>query len=210
MAGAFAWFLIGQLAAASSPADSIYATSALRVLVARAATENHAPPPALRSYRSRVETEISLLLRDTLGREHSAELEQLASNATWQRSGRYDLHIAGYRSQNVGVPYSTLTFVRAWTVPTLYGERLSLGAYFNQSGRRTDTLVAVHPFAADRDSYYRYSGGDTVATLRAGRRTIFVARLRVRPRVRAATRFAAFDGEIDLDAERGQIVRMRG
>jgi hypothetical protein len=188
-----------QLAAAT-PVDSTYASAALHALVARAATENRFPPAALKAYRSRIETELSLLIRDTLGRERSAEVE---------RGDRYDLHIVGYRSQNIGVPYSTLSLVRGWTVPTLYGDRLSLGAYFSSS-RRNDTLVAVHPFSSDRDRFYRFSGGDTVATLRSGSRTISVVRIHVHPDIRGSTRLAAFDGEIDLDAERAQIVRMRG
>src|SRR2546430_12767291 len=102
------------------PRDSIYSSPGVRRLVARAAAENRVPPPALRSYRSHIETELSLLVRDTLGRERSAEVEQLATDATWSRDDRYGLHIVGYRAQNVGVPYSTLSLVRAWTVPTLY------------------------------------------------------------------------------------------
>jgi len=178
-------------------------------MVTAAAAANRRPPPELRSYQSHIETELSLILRDTLGREHTAEVEQLATRATWDRSGRYELHVVGYRSQSVGVPYSTLSIVRAWTVPSLYGDRLSLGAYFARS-RTGDTLIAVHPFAADRDRFYRFSGGDTVATLHAGSRRIPIARIRARPSFREATRLGAFDGEIDIDAERGQIIRMRG
>jgi hypothetical protein len=178
-------------------------------MVASAAEANRLPPPELHSYQSHIETELSLILRDTLGREHTAEIEQLATAARWNRGGRYELHVVGYRSQSVGVPYSTLSIVRAWTVPSLYGERLSLGAYFARS-RTGDTLIAVHPFAADRDSFYRFTGGDTVATLRVGSRRIPIARIRVRPTLHGSTRLGAFDGEIDLDAERGQIVRMRG
>src|SRR6185436_13852369 len=149
--------LCAQLAAAT-PVDSTYATAALREVVARAAIQNRYPPPALKAYRSRIETEFSLLIRDTLGRERSAEVEQLATDARWTRGDRYDLRIVGYRAQNIGVPYSILSIVRAWTVPTLYGDRLSLGAYFSRS-RRSDTLVAVHPFSSDRDKFYRFSGG---------------------------------------------------
>jgi hypothetical protein len=178
-------------------------------MVAGAAEANRRPPMELHSYESRIETELSLILRDTLGREHTSEVEQLATSARWDRGGRYELHVIGYRSQSVGVPYSTLTIVRAWTVPSLYGNRLSLGAYFARS-RTGDTLIAVHPFAADRDSFYRFTGGDTVATLQVGSRRIPIARIRVRPILRGPTRLGAFDGEIDLDAERGQIVRMRG
>jgi hypothetical protein len=190
-------------------ADSTYSTPALRRMVAAAATANQLPPPELSGYRSHIETELSLILRDTLGREHTAEVEQVATSATWNRDGRYDLHIVGYRSQSVGVPYSTLSIVRAWTVPSLYGDRLSLGAYLARS-RTGDTLIAVHPFAPDRDEFYRFSGGDTVATLRVGDRRIPIARIRVRPNFHGPTRLGAFDGEIDIDADRGQIIRMRG
>jgi len=201
--------LVAQIAAASAPTDSIYSTPALRQVVERASVQNRNPPPSLRGYRSRVETELSLLVRDTLGREQSAQIEQLATDATWTREQRYDLHVIGYRSQNIGVPYSALSFVRAWTVPTLYGDRLTLGAYFKSANTR-DTLIAVHPFATDRERYYRFSGGDTVTTLRAGTRAIPVVRIHVTPTIRDTTRFAAFDGEIDLDGDRAQIIRMRG
>jgi hypothetical protein len=201
--------VVAQITAAAAPADPTYSTPALRHLVERAAVENHEPPASLRAYRSRVESELSLLVRDTLGREEAAEIEQFAANARWIRNDRYDLRIVGYRSQNIGVPYSALSFVRAWTVPTLYGERLTLGAYFNPSGGR-DTLIAVHPFSSDRDRYYRFSGGDTVTTLRAGQRSIPVVRIHVQPSIPDSTRLAAFDGEIDLDADRAQIIRMRG
>ena len=178
-------------------------------MVAMAAESNRLPPTSLRSYRSRIETETALIIRDTLGREHSAEIEQIASEGRWSRDGRYELHILGYRSQNVGVPYSTLTIVRAWTVPTLYGERLSLGAYF-AAAKRSDSIVAVHPFAADRERFYKFSGGDTVTVLRVGTRRVPIARVRVSPNVRGNDRWGVFDGEIDIDADRYQIVRMRG
>lgn len=205
--------LIAQLAL---PADGVYASAALRDLVGRAAIQNHAPPPAFRRYDAHVETEVSLIIRDTLGREGVAQTEQLASSVRWARDGDYDMHIVGYRSQGVGVPYSTLSFLRGWTEPSLYGERVRLGAEFvgnsdsTTSKARSDTVIAVHPFAADRDGYYRFSGGDTVTVLRSGTRVITVVRLHVVPRLRDSTRLAAFEGEIDLDAERQQIVRMRG
>ncbi len=201
--------LIAQLATATS-AESVYATPALRDFVAAAAAANREPPPALRGYDGRVETEMSLMVRDTLGREHAAEIEQLAANAQWTRGGVYDLHVVGYRSQSIGVPYSILSIVHAWTVPTLYGDRLTLGAYFSDRRRINNTLTAVHPFASDRDRFYRYSGGDTIATLHEGARSIPIVRVRVHPYFRGATRLGAFDGEIDLDATRHQIIRMRG
>lgn len=198
-----------QLSTSQRTTDSIYSSSALRDVVAAVSAANHRPPAGLRGYRSHIETELALVLRDTLGREHAAEVEQLATEAHWTHAERYELHIVGYRSQNAGVPYSTLSIVRGWTVPTLFGERLSLGTYIAGPNRR-DTLIAVHPFAADRERYYRYSGGDTVAVLRIGARRIPIARIRVRPRFQDRTPLAAFDGEIDVDAIRNQIIRMRG
>jgi hypothetical protein len=203
-------FLWAQIAAATPAQRPNYSTRALRDLVAAAALANREPPEALRAYRSHIETETSLLIRDTLGREHTAEVEQMATQAEWTREGHYDLHIVGYRSQSVGVPYSTLSIVRAWTVPSLYGERLSMGVYFAPSRRRSDTLTAVHPFATDRDEFYRFEGGDTVATLHSATRTIPIVRIRVHPTFHGLTKLAAFDGEIDLDADRKQVVRMRG
>src|ERR1019366_3153383 len=41
-------------------------------------------------------------------------------------------------------------------------------------------------------------------------RAIPIVRIHVTPHLADSTRFAAFDGEIDLDATRHQIVRMRG
>ena len=202
-------FAFAQLAIAQHQPDSVYSSPALRAMVAAVAAANHEPPPELRGYQSHIETESSLLLRDTLGREHTAEVEQFATQATWEREGRYQLHVVGYRSQSVGVPYSTLSIIRAWTVPSLYGERLSLGAYLTR-GRDNDSLIAVHPFASDRDEYYEFSGGDTVAVLRVGSRRIPIARIRVHPLLRGRTGLAVFDGEIDIDAQRMQIIRMRG
>jgi hypothetical protein len=202
--------LLAPLAVAASQADSTYASPALERAIAAAAAANHRPPPTLHSYRSRIETEISLLVRDTLGREHTAEVEQLATAATWSRDGRYDFHIVGYRAQSIGVPYSALSIVRAWTVPSLYGERLRIGVYPAASRPGSDTIVAAHPFANDRDEFYRFTGGDTIAVLHSGTRDIPIVRVRVHPRLGAKAHLAAFDGEIDLDADRGQIVRMRG
>ena len=206
----FSLFLCAQLAAATPAQDSTYASGVLEATIAAAALANRRPPETLRAYRSHIETEISVLIRDTLGREHTAEVEQFATSAHWSRDGRYDLHVVGYRSQSVGVPYSSLSLVRGWTLPTLYGERLSLGTYFPGSRPRSDTIISVHPFAADRARYYRFAGGDTVAVLHAGGRRIPLVRILIRPRIREPTPLALFSGEIDLDADRSQIVRMRG
>ncbi len=221
-------FLVLQLAAASRSAPT-YSTPALEAFIAAAATANRAPPPDLLGYGARIESELSLLVRDTLGRERVAQVEQVAMTATWARGADYSLRVIGYRSQTVGVPYSAFSIARSWTVPYLYGDRLTLGVDVGQSGSATkrgaeaadstgrrprdDTLRAIHPLAADRASYYRYSGGDTVAVLHSRARAIPIMRVRVMPHLDAVsdgTRISAFDGEIDFDAERREIVRMRG
>jgi hypothetical protein len=203
-----------QLAAASDP---IYSSPAVRDLVNGAAVANHAPPPSFAGYRAHVETEFSLLLRDSLGRERSAQVEQLASAVHWTRGESYDMRVVGYRTQSIGSLVSMMSFVNGWTEPSLYGERLTLGVQIlSDTGppktrrRGANVIVAVHPFAADRELFYRYSGGDTVVVMHTLGRTIPIVRLHVTPRLRDSTRFAAFDGEIDLDADRRQIVRMRG
>ena len=103
------------------------------------------------------------------------------------------------------------------TAPTLYGTWLQLvvllGAPPDPKAptRRPATgwITAVHPFSYDRDRYYRFSGGDTVVTMSSATRIIRLVRVRVTPRLGDARRLAAFEGEIDLDADRHQIVRMR-
>jgi hypothetical protein len=197
-------------------ADPIYSTQAVRDLVNGAVIANHAPPAAFAGYRAHVESEFSILLRDTLGRERTAQVEQLASAVHWTRGERYDMHVIGYRTQSIGSLVSMMSFVNGWTEPSLYGERLTLGVQIladtlpARRRPRSGAIIAVHPFAADREQYYRYSGGDTVVVMHTLGRTIPIVRVHVTPHLRDSTRFAAFDGEIDLDADRRQIVRMRG
>lgn len=215
-----------QLTVQAPHPDSVYSSPELATFIAAAAAANRLPPLSMRGYQARVESELSLIVRDTLGRERAAQIEQLAMNAAWERDRRYDLRVIGYRSQSVGVPYSALSFARSWTIPYLYGDRLTLGVDFiydratsakdsankKPGDRAKDTLHAVHPLARDREQFYRFSGGDTIARLRTRNRTIPIVRVHVTPMLDSAreTRIGAFAGEIDFDAERHQIVRMRG
>ena len=221
-------FLLLQLAAATPP-KPIYSSPALEAFIAAAATANRAPPSDLLGYGARIESELSLLVRDTLGRERVAQVEQVAMTAAWRRGADYNLRVIGYRSQTVGVPYSALSIARSWTEPYLYGDRLTLGVDVGQavapakrrmggpdsSAKKSggDTLRAIHPLAMDRSVYYRFSGGDTVAVLHSRARAIPIARVRVTPELDSVSegeRLGAFDGEIDFDAERHEIVRIRG
>lgn len=194
---------------------------ALSDLLADASRRN-VLPTALLSYKSRVETEIAVILKREEGTEAVGAVEQVASILRWTRTGLYDQHVVGYRAQQSGANLSTLSaFQTGWLTPSLYGNRLRVvrrgrtadasgGASRAVRGDGSDTLPAVHPLAVDRDLYYRYTGGDTVVTMRVGDRAIPIVHVRVQPRADVKARVLLFDGELDLDASRGALVRMRG
>ena len=175
-------------------------------------------PADLIAYKSRVETEISMLLRREEGTEAVGAVEQVASTMRWTRSGVYDQHVIGYRAQQSGPNVSMLSvFQTGWLNPTLYGNRLRIRTRNSRSSARSsvrgdgaDTLPAVHPLAVDRERYYTYSGGDTIVTIRLNDRSIPIAHVRVTPRPGITSPVVLFDGELDLDASRGTLVRMRG
>lgn len=210
--------VMAQLGAAQpKPADPPYATEALRLIIQAAAIANREAPSRLNAYRAHLESEIGLLIVDTLGRERTGQVEQLGGTATWSRDSGYEAHVLGYRTQSAGLPISMVGIVRGWSLPMLYGERLLMGIEATSNNdvdttrrNKREPLVAVHPFAADRDQYYRYTGGDTVAVLTTAKRRIPLVRIRVKPNLPPEVRVAAFDGEIDIDADRHEIVRMRG
>jgi hypothetical protein len=208
------------LTAQTDPARTDPATApaprALRELLADASRRN-VLPPALISFTSHVETEISVLLRREEGTEAVGMLEQVASTLKWNRTGFHDQRIIGYRAQQTGANLSLLSvFQTGWLNPVLYGNRLRVRS--NSSRRTTplrggsdgaDTLPAVHPLAVDREQYYRYSGGDTIVTMRAGDRVIPIAHVRVQPRTDVTGKVVLFDGEMDLDASRRWVTRWR-
>ncbi len=196
-----------------------YENAALRALVAEAAEANRRVPAQLGGYTADLETEISIGNRRSERMEMSVQLEQIASRLSWDRTGQYEQTVIGYRSQSVGTSIATLGFFRAgWAIPSLYGNRLALlfGRDTTQSTRRRrdrrggDPQYAIHPLAADRDAYYRFSGGDTIFTMRVDGREIPIVRLDVQLRDDVPNRSVVFVGELDLDATRKQLVRMRG
>jgi hypothetical protein len=205
------------LPAPDSTPDSVYATPALRALVARAATRNGAVPLGLDSYQVAVESELSVLLRSPSGTEGATQIEQVETMARWRRSGAFTQRVIGYRSRLTGINFSALTVLKqAWVVPVLYGNRVGL-FLGRDTTRRTRRPVArdagvrvVHPFARDRETVYRYSGGDTAVTIRVNGRAIPVARIHVGPRPHLPRRVVVFEGDIYLDVRHAEIVRMRG
>src|SRR5438128_10693995 len=200
-----------QVSTTAPVADS---SPGLSTLLAEAARVNDQIPNRLMAYRARIESEMSLVLLDSGGRERTAQLEQIASDVRWRAPDRYDQRVIGYRNQSIGPTFSLMSFFGGWTVPTLYGNRLQLGVTsatdphrVMSAGRRS---LAIHPLAANRDQYYLYEGGDTAVTLYSNARRIPIARIRVTPRPDAPGDAILFLGEIYLDADWKQIVRMRG
>jgi hypothetical protein len=220
-------FLVAQLAAVVNLDTATYASPALRSLVAEAVLVNTRVPAMLGGYHATLESEIAIGERDGAGHEAEESIEEVASELTWRRTGTFEQHIIGYRSQALGLQFASIGFFRnSWVVPSLYGNRLSLlfgmdtggshgsGSRANaaRSGDRgaQSTLVAVHPLSVDRDLVYRFRGGDTVEHVTVGGRDIRIVRIEVEPRPTLPFRAVVFSGEIDLDAERKHVVRMRG
>ncbi len=202
---------------AAGDTSAAYSSPALEALVARAAQRNRIVPAGLVSYRVETESELSLLIHRRDGSEGATQVEQVASLVRWDRSGALSQHVIGYRSRFSGPNISALALIKqAWIVPTLYGNRLSLflGRDTTHLARRAiarDTAVrVVHPFAPDRDSVYRFSGGDTALTMRLLTRQIPVALVHVAPRPHLRRRTVLFHGDVYVDLAHAEIVRMRG
>jgi hypothetical protein len=200
--------------------DSLsYTSPALRTLVAEAAELNRRVPDELGGYRASLESEISIGNRRSEGMEMAVSLEQVASTLTWDRTGAYQQEVNGYRTQAIGTTFASLGLFRSgWAIPSLYGNRIALlfGRDTSDAGRRRnrrrggDPLYAIHPLATDREQYYRFSGGDTVVIMRANGREIPIVRVKVALRPDVPAKSVVFLGEIDLDANRRHIVRLRG
>ncbi|MGH8436306.1 MAG: hypothetical protein ACRERX_17920, partial [Pseudomonas sp.] len=193
--------------------DSTYTTPAVRAIVERAALHNAAPPASLSAYSARVETEVLLTLSDPEKRETVLQIEQFASELFWRHDGGLAQEVVGYRAQMAGLNISALTYLTVpFVVPTLFADRLDFirfqGPSRNDSGRfrRPRTL---HPLAETRARVYRFSGGDTTMIQLPGR-VMPIVRVHIEP-VREPDRpTLVFDGDIDIDAVRHQIVRMEG
>ncbi len=217
------FLVVAQLAIA----DPALRSRALHDLVAQAAEHNRSAPASLHEYRAQVESEIAVLARRADGEEGAISLEQSQNEIRWQRGGDFSQHMTGYRARQAGPTLSALAVLRtAWGIPMLYGNEF--GGFFGGHGPEGGTdgaaasrirardastygAVAVHPFGPEGERVYTFSGGDTVVTIRTERRAIPVVRVLVEPRRdQEVWPVVVFRGEIDLDADRGEIVRLRG
>jgi hypothetical protein len=197
---------------APAPVDSV---AALAALIAEASLVNARVPERLRAYRARLETEMSLVIVDSGGRERTAQVEQVASDVRWRAPDRYDQHVVGHRIQAVGPMFSLMSLFGGWTTPTLYGNRLRLGVMApnaaHWTARQDAASLAIHPLAANRDLYYFFGGGDTAVTFYStNQRRIPIARVRVTPRPDAPGDAILLSGEMYIDVERKQVARIRG
>src|SRR5256714_653925 len=214
---AIAFLVLGSvpaLCSAQVPLPTPTDSSALGRLLTDAARVNSQIPDRLRAYRARIETEMSVVVLDSGGRERSTQIEQIASDVRWRAPDRYDQRVIGYRSQSIGPTFSLMSFFGGWTVPTLYGNQLRLGVVAASDPNRvvntTRQNLAVHPLAYDRSQYYVFEGGDTAVTLYSPARRIPIAHVRVMPRPNPPGDAILFMGDMYLDADWKQIVRMRG
>lgn len=197
-----------------------YESVRLKEIVEEAVRANRRVPPALGSYTAQVESEISIGSKRPDQGELSFSVEQVASTLRWDRTGAFEQRVTGYRSQALGLQFATVGLFRnAWAVPSLYGNRLALlfgrdtserGPPVGRGRSSRATAFAIHPLAEDRERVYRYRGGDTVVTLRMNDREIPIVRVEVDVRPDVPSETVVFTGELDLDAVRQQIVRMRG
>ena len=203
---------------AQQPDTTTYSSAALRTIVVRAVELNRAVPPGLGRYTSHVETEFTMGVRTRDARDIELSMEQAASTLTWDRTGEAEQRIIGYRAPQSPVGLLSLGIVnRSWVVPALYGNRLDV--FFGHDSARAprgadppprDTLRLVHPLAVDRERYYTFRGGDTTVTLNIGGRDIPIVRVDVTPRENLVGPAEVFSGELDIDATRYHLVRMRG
>src|SRR5687768_13312239 len=99
--------VMAQLAAPLS-SDSTYSSPNVRRLVESAVALNRRVPDSLRAYHARVESELAFVARQPDGIEQTFAVEQTESVIGWQRSGRFEQRVIGYRSQSVGLTFSAV------------------------------------------------------------------------------------------------------
>lgn len=210
-----------QATAVSVAGDTAtYQSPALRDIINEAVRFNRRVPAGLGAYRAQMESEISIGSQRPDKGEQSVSVEQIASELTWSRTGAFEQRVIGYRSQAAGLQFASISFLRdAWAVPSLYGNRLALLFGRDTTGRRPSirrpviersTVYAIHPLAEDRERVYRFRGGDTVEVLQVNGRAIPVVRVEVEPKDGVPDATVIFTGELNLDATRKHIIRMRG
>jgi hypothetical protein len=213
-----ALLLVLQVAAQSTQGDSTYSSPALRALVGRAAARNELPPPALRAYAAKFESELAVVKGLPGPIEGTVTVDQVGGEFRWDREAGYGQHQVGYRQETTGVPLPTSSFLYSgWVIPNLYGPELK--TFGNESSEPTVSITAtptgaevktVSPLAPDRDRIYRFSGGDTVTLAFPDGPAERLIRVRVEPREDLQHETQVFRGDFYLDPATTQLRRIRG
>src|SRR5256714_14808417 len=131
--------------------------SPLAALLREAARINSQIPDRLRAYRAHIESEMSVVVLDSGGRERSTQIEQIASDGRWRAPDRYDQRVVGYRSQSIGPTFSLMSFFGGGAGAALYGNqpRPGVGAASGpgQILNNARPNLAVPPPAYDRNQH---------------------------------------------------------
>ncbi|HOX21073.1 MAG TPA: hypothetical protein PLI70_09120 [Gemmatimonadales bacterium] len=205
--------LLGQAQAADT---SGYATPALRAIIQRAESANAAPPPDLRGYTARYESEVGLVKRLPDRIEGASTIEQTAGEFTWVAGRGFGQHEQGYRVVTTGVPLpGSAALANGWIMPTLTGPKLGLfgansGAPTEVGMDSTGRHAAWSPLGPDRDRYYRFEGGDTLTVEFPVGPPQRVVRVTVVPWDSLSEKTKVFRGDIYLDPATGVLRRLRG
>jgi hypothetical protein len=192
------------------------ASPALRALIAHAAGVNAAPQAGLRGYVARYESEVGLAKRLPDRIEGASTIEQTAGEFTWVAGRGFGQHQEGYRVVTTGVPLpGSAALTNGWIIPTLTGPQIDLfgansGAATAVGADSGDTYAAWSPLGPDRDRYYRFEGGDTLAVEFPTGPPQRVVRIAVWPRDSLPEREKVFRGDLYLDPGTGVLRRMRG
>jgi hypothetical protein len=200
------------------PADTgAYSSPALRALVARAADSNAVFPA--RGFRAHFESEIAVNKALPNRVEGISSVEQFDGSLTWSPDSA-NQHTLGYRIITTGLPLPAgYVLGSAWIAPNLYGDRFTLLSdpkeAVSKGGNAQDSLDArassvIHPLASDRDTFYRYSRGDTVEVVDAVGQSRRVVVVEVTPHETFVEPTRVFTGQMYLEVGTGALMRIRG
>ena len=150
--------------------------------------------------------------------EGTVTVDQIGGEFRWDREKGYGQHQVGYRQETTGVPLPTSAFLfSGWVVPNLYGPELK--TFGNDRAEPTTPITAqptaqevktVSPLSFDRDSIYRFAGGDTVMLDFPDGPPERLVLVRVTPKVDLPEKTQVFRGDIYLDPATAELRRMRG
>ena len=210
--------MIGLLFVAQTALPPSCGSAMLCRLLEAAAAANEAAALAPGGYRAVAETETATLGRWEGRIEGATLLEQTSSEVRWSGDDGLTQRVVGSRSFPNAIPLSRLAFMKiGWVVPTLVGQRLSViprngpgeTRYRQTLSGPLAAILVIHPLGADRERYYRYTGGDRVTrTIDGTPREVLAVQVAMADS--APERRTLFEGEMDLDPASLAVVRLNG